>query len=145
MLDLTAIAQSAPGAVAVNAALLTGYRLAGVAGAAVCVVGTIIPPFVILSVLSVGYQAFSTNPIVAAVLRGMQSGVAAVIADVVVNLGRNLAKNGVFSLVVAAAVFAASWWLKVNVMYLLLACAALAMVRMGIEKWRAARKGGENA
>lgn len=146
MLDLTAIAQSAPGAVAVNAALLTGYRLAGVAGAAVSVVGTIIPPFVILSILSVGYAAFCSNPVVAAVLRGMQSGVAAVIADVVVNLGQNVAKNGgAVSLGIAVCVFAASWWGHVNVMVLLAACAALALVRMLLEKRRTAQKGGQRA
>lgn len=144
MLDMTAIAQSAPGAVAVNAALLTGYRIAGTWGAVVSVLGTIIPPFVILSVLSVGYQAFAANTIVAAVLHGMQSGVAAVIADVVLNLGKNLTRSGsAVPLVIAAAVFAASWWLHVNVVLLLLACAAVALVRMAFEKRHDARKGGQ--
>ena len=44
MLDLVAIAQSAPGAIAVNGAIVVGYKLAGIIGAFVAVIGAIIPP-----------------------------------------------------------------------------------------------------
>lgn len=44
MLDLVAIAQSAPGAIAVNGAIVVGYKLAGMPGAAVAIVATIIRP-----------------------------------------------------------------------------------------------------
>lgn len=53
MLDLVAIAQSAPGAIAVNGAIVVGYKLAGIAGVMTAILGTVIPPFLILSVLSV--------------------------------------------------------------------------------------------
>ena len=49
MLDLIAIAQSSPGAIAVNGAIVVGYKLAGLAGALTAIAGTIIPPFVIIS------------------------------------------------------------------------------------------------
>ena len=81
MLDLSAIAQSSPGAIAVNAAILVGYRIAGIPGALVTICGTILPPLIILSIISVIYGWFRSNPWVAALLKGMQSGVAAVIAD----------------------------------------------------------------
>ena len=58
MLDLTAIAQSAPGPIAVNAAILIGYRIAGVLGALTTILGTVLPPLIILSVISLFYQAF---------------------------------------------------------------------------------------
>ena len=61
MLDLVAIAQSSPGAIAVNGAIVVGYKLAGIAGAFVAIVGTIIPPFVIITILSVCYQTFRDN------------------------------------------------------------------------------------
>ena len=51
MLDLVAIAQSAPGAIAVNGAIVLGYKMAGILGIIVCVIGTIIPPIVIISVM----------------------------------------------------------------------------------------------
>lgn len=51
MLDLVAIAQSAPGAVAVNGAVAVGYKLAGIAGAITAIAATVIPPFVIISLI----------------------------------------------------------------------------------------------
>ena len=44
MIDITAVAQSAPGPIAVNASLLVGYRMAGLPGAAVTILGTVLPP-----------------------------------------------------------------------------------------------------
>ena len=135
MLDLAALAQSGPGAIAVNAAIMVGWRIDGFIGMLVAVLGTIIPPMVILSVISLFYKAFASNRYVALVLRGMQSGVAAVIFDVVVGLGQNVidTRNVVYYLVMAAA-FAASVVLKVNVIYIILAAAALGLVLALIEK-----------
>ena len=48
MLDLVAIAQSAPGAIAVNGAIVVGYKLAGLLGVVTAITATIIPPFVII-------------------------------------------------------------------------------------------------
>lgn len=55
MLDLVAIAQSAPGAIAVNGAIVVGYKIAGVLGIIVSVIATILPPFIIISVVSLFY------------------------------------------------------------------------------------------
>ena len=93
MLDMTAIAQSCPGAIAVNGAILVGQRVAGAAGIVVATIATIIPPMVILSLVSYFYALFADNPYVAAVLAGMQAGVAAVIVDVVLNLGAGVLKT----------------------------------------------------
>lgn len=124
MLDLAAIAQSSPGAVAVNAAILVGYRTLSLPGMAIAVLGTIIPPFVIISLISLCYTAFRTNPIVAAVLKGMQSGVAAVIADVTVNLSRNVQReSGVIGVLIMVGAFLASWMFNVNVLWIIFVCA----------------------
>ena len=69
MLDMTAIAQSCPGAIAVNGAILVGRRVAGAAGIAVATLATVIPPLVILSLVSYFYALFADNPYVAAVLK----------------------------------------------------------------------------
>ena len=87
MLDITALAQSSPGAIAVNAAILVGWKVAGFFGMVVSVLGTVLPPMVILSVISLIYQKFAQNTYVKFVLAGMQAGVAAVILDVVCSLG----------------------------------------------------------
>ena len=83
MLDLIAIAQSAPGPIAVNSSIIIGYRLAGIPGALVTTFGTVLPPMVILSAISQFYTAFRDNVVVSLVLKGMGIGVAAVIVDVV--------------------------------------------------------------
>ena len=48
MMDLVAIAQSSPGAIAVNASILVGYHVAGIPGAMLTVLGTVLPPLIIM-------------------------------------------------------------------------------------------------
>lgn len=93
MLDFTALAQSCPGAIAVNAAILVGWNVYGFAGMIVATLGTILPPMIILSVVSFFYAIFSTNVWVAVVLKGMQAGVAAVILDAACSLGESVLKE----------------------------------------------------
>ena len=81
MLDLVAIAQSAPGPIAVNGAIVVGYKLAGMTGVVTAIIGTIIPPFLIISLISICYNAFRDNFIISQMLSGMQAGVGAVIAS----------------------------------------------------------------
>jgi chromate transporter len=76
MLDMIAIAQSSPGTIAVNASIIIGYKIAGIPGALVTVLGTVLPSLVIITIVSFFYAAFQSNPIVRMVLRGMQAGVA---------------------------------------------------------------------
>ena len=93
MLDLVAIAQSSPGAIAVNGAIVVGYKLAGIAGVIVSVIGAILPPFIILTVISFFYDAFKSNFVVQAMLKGMNAGVAAVIISVVFDMGAGVVRS----------------------------------------------------
>ena len=139
MLDMTALAQSSPGAIAVNAAILVGWQVEGLLGMGVAVLGTIIPPMLILSVISLFYNAFATNTYVALVLKGMQAGVAAVILDVVCDLGGKVVKTRsplYIGLMVVA--FAANFVFNVNVILIILAAAVLGIVRVLLQS----RKGG---
>ena len=141
MLDMTALAQSAPGAIAVNAAILVGRRVAGFTGMIVSVLGTIIPPITILAVISLFYKAFATNPWVAAVLGGMQAGVAAVICDVVWNLGAKVVKEkSAMSIAIIAGAFIATAFFKVNVIVIILCAAALGVIRLLVERGKTGGK-----
>ena len=141
MLDMTALAQSAPGAIAVNAAILVGRRVAGFTGMIMSVLGTIIPPITILAVISLFYKAFATNPWVAAVLGGMQAGVAAVICDVVWNLGAKVVKEkSAMSIAIMAGAFIATAFFKVNVIVIILCAAALGVIRLLVERGKAGGK-----
>lgn len=90
MLDITAIAQSSPGPIPINASVILGYRMAGIFGTVTAILGTAIPPMVIISVISVFYAQFRENQVIATALQVMRAGVAAVIFDVVYNLARNV-------------------------------------------------------
>ena len=92
MLDLVAIAQSSPGAIAVNGAIVVGYKLAGLAGTVVAILGTVIPPFLIISMISIFYNLVKDNFIVSQMLLGMQSGVGAVIASVTYEMGAGIVR-----------------------------------------------------
>ena len=129
MLDLVAIAQSAPGAIAVNGAIVVGYKLAGLVGVVTAVVATIIPPFTIITLISFFYEAFRSNVWIALLLEGMQAGVAAVIVSVVLQMGKEItdSKNpwliaGMFIAFVANFVF------NVNVVLIILTAAAIGLV-----------------
>ena len=93
MLDLIAIAQSSPGAIAVNGAIVVGYKLAGILGAMTAIIATILPPLVIISVISVFYNQFHNNVIVSQILTGMQAAVGAIIADVVYGMASGVVKE----------------------------------------------------
>lgn len=130
MLDLTALAQSSPGAIAVNAAILVGWRVAGFAGMLVAVLGTILPPLLILSVISAFYAAFASNRYVALVLKGMQAGVAAVVLDVVFSLGSKVARErSPLQILVMIAAFLATFFFKINVVLIILAAALIGVAR----------------
>ena len=140
MLDLTALAQSSPGAIAVNAAILVGWRVGGFLGMVTAVIGTVLPPITILSIISLFYAAFAANPYVALVLKGMQAGVAAVILDVVWGLGANVVKiRSSIHMVVMAAAFIATFVYGVNVVYIILAAGLLGVVLAMLQR----KKGGE--
>lgn len=129
MLDLVAIAQSCPGPIAVNGAIVVGYQLAGIQGLLISVLATIIPPFVILSLISLCYTAFRSNAYVGWMLGGMQSGVAAVITQVVVEMTGGLVKGRQWlSILVMCAAFWASYVMEINAALIILAAAAFGLV-----------------
>lgn len=130
MLDFTALAQSCPGAIAVNAAILVGWNVYGFAGMIVATLGTILPPMIILSVVSFFYAIFSTNVWVAVVLKGMQAGVAAVILDAACSLGESVLKEkSNLSIFIMTAAFVCDFFLDVNVVYIILAAACIGIAQ----------------
>ena len=141
MLDMTALAQSSPGPIAVNAAILVGMKTAGAAGMCAAVLGTIIPPMTILSVISVFYALFKDNPSVSLVLKGMQSGVAAVILDVVLTMAQKIVKTGsAVRMMTMAGAFIAVYCLNINIIVIIAAAAGIGIVSALAEKRREAAK-----
>ena len=130
MLDLVAIAQSSPGAIAVNGAIVIGSKLAGFLGAATAILATILPPFAVISLVSVFYNAFRENLIISLMLEGMQAGVGAVIAVVVYEMGSGIIRGkSTSSNLIMAGAFLASCVFGVNVVLVVLVCGLIGVVR----------------
>ena len=128
VLDMTAIAQSAPGALAVNSAIIFGYRMSKVKGALISVLATIIPPIITISIVCVIYDAFSTNQIVQTALQVMRAGVAAVIVDVVIDLASKVIHSGnVLNVILMIAAFIASWFFGMSAISIILIFMALGL------------------
>lgn len=126
MMDLTAIAQSSPGAIAVNAAILVGYRLAGITGALVTALASVLPPLIIISIISCFYKAFREHALVTMVMVGMLAGVAAVLCDVVLTMGASVVKERkVLPIMILAAPFIAVHFFKINIGLVILVCGVL--------------------
>ena len=130
MLDLVAIAQSSPGAIAVNGAIVVGYKLAGLAGTVVAILGTVIPPFLIISMISIFYNLVKDNFIVSQMLLGMQPGVGAVIASVTYEMGAGIVRGkNKASVLIMACAFVASCVFGVNVIFVVISCGLIGVVR----------------
>ena len=133
MLDVIAITQSCPGPLPVNASVIIGYRMAGVVGSLTAILGTIIPPMVIISIISLFYNQFRTNPYIATALQVMRAGVAAVIFDVVINLAGNVLKTKrILYIAMMVIAFVATYFLDVSAMIVIIVCLCIGLIDLAV-------------
>jgi len=143
MMDLTAIAQSSPGAIAVNASILVGYHVAGITGALLTVLGTVLPPLVIISIISIFYQAFRDNAIINMAMAGMLCGVAAVIFDVVINMAKTVfLQKRMLPVFVLLGAFSATRFWNINIIAIILICGMIGAIDVCFQR-RARRAGNK--
>ncbi|MDO4318751.1 MAG: chromate transporter [Lachnospiraceae bacterium] len=135
MLDVTAITQSSPGPLPVNASVIIGYRMAGVVGSLTAILGTILPPMIIISIISLFYESFRTNPYVAVALQVMRAGVAAVIFDVVINLAVNVCRTKrILYIAMMLIAFIAAYLLDVSAMLVILSCLGIGLLDLAVSQ-----------
>lgn len=126
LLDMAAISQSAPGSLALNMAVAVGYRIEGIAGALAAAFGTLIPPLIIISLISFAYEQFRDNAAVSLVLQVMRAGVAAVIFDVVMSLAARLYKTrSMVWIALIPLVFIAYFFFKISAALIIIICAVI--------------------
>lgn len=141
MLDITAIAQSCPGPVVVNTSVITGYRLAGVAGSAAALLGAILPPMIIISIIAQFYEQFRTNAVIALALTVMRAGVAAVLVDVVIGMAWSVLKTkNLLYIVLMAVTFFMGTVLDIGAMYIIFSCLGVGIAVAVYQSLRQARK-----
>ncbi|MFR1710520.1 MAG: chromate transporter [Clostridium sp.] len=131
MLDITAIAQSSPGPIPINASVILGYRMSGILGSIISVIGTALPPLIIISIISMFYQQFRDNAIIAIALQVMRAGVAAVIFDVVLNLAKNIIKTrNVMYIAMMFITFLMTYVFGISAMTVILICVGIGIVNL---------------
>ncbi len=118
ILDLTAIAQSCPGSLGVNAAVLIGYKIARLPGGLLAVLGSILPPITIISILSLFYTLVKDNSFVRLFIDGMLCGVVAMILHVVLNMISKMDKHPV-SILILILSFVMNYYLRYHVLFIM--------------------------
>lgn len=118
-LNMVAIAQSTPGVMAVNTAIMLGYRMAGVAGALTGMFATVLPPLIIITIVATFYDLVASNEYVQLVLKGMQCGATALLLNVAIDLlKKQFSKKLILPIVIIIGTFIANLFFGVNIMLL---------------------------
>lgn len=130
MMDYMSIAQSSPGPIAINTSVLVGYRLEGIMGAFVTLLGTVLPPLIMMSIITVFYNYIAGNIYVMYFMKGMQAGVSALLASVTIDLFTNVAKKkSVFYYILMVFAFIYNWFFDYSIFYLAIICALAGIVK----------------
>lgn len=131
MVDLLAIAQSSPGPIAINTSVLVGYRVCGLAGAIITVLGTTLPPLIIMSIVSTFYEMFKDIQVIRYIMHGMQAGVAALLVSVTIDLFLNLKKqNSILSYVLFVVAFILIRYTHIHVLVVAAICAIAGIIKV---------------
>ena len=91
--DIIALAQSAPGVLAVNVSIFAGYKLRGVKGSIAATFGTVLPSFLIILAIAMFMTSFQDNPIVIRMFNGIRPVVVSLIAVPMINMARKSCKT----------------------------------------------------
>lgn len=138
LMGMAAVAQSTPGAIAINLSALAGYRVAGTPGAVISCLSALLPPLVVLGLVSMFYAAFVSNHVIAALLKGMQAGVAALIVDLVIDMCALIVnRRSRFMTALIPAAFIANFVLNINVALILGASCLLCLLMVFIQMRKA--------
>jgi chromate transporter len=93
MMNVTVIAESTPGPIAINCATFVGHKKAGMAGAIAATLGAVLPSFVIIYLISMFLDSFLSISIIANAFKGIKVGVGILILRAGLNMGKKLPKN----------------------------------------------------
>ena len=128
MMQITVIAESTPGPIAINAATFIGYRVGGFWGAMAATVGVVLPSFTIIAAISYVLAAFRNVVWIQYAFNGIRAGVLALIVKALWSMYKQSPK-GIFSYLIMFGAFAVTAFLPVNVVFVILFCAAAGIVQ----------------
>ncbi len=141
MSDYIAMAQSAPGSMAINASMIIGWQIAGLAGSIAAVVGCALPPLLVMMAVTLFYNRIISNPYVTQFMKGMQFGVTAMLLDVMLGLFKNVTKKGVFypcCLIVLSFLYVKLF--NRSIFYLALGCIVISVMKTWFDRRKGEKK-----
>ena len=103
MMNITVIAESTPGPIAINCATFVGYRQAGFAGALAATLGIIIPSFIIIFLISIFWDRFLEIKLVADAFQGIRIAVGILILDAARNMIKKMYRKSLSRIIMAGS------------------------------------------
>ena len=119
MINMIIIAESTPGVLAVNTATFVGYKIAGVLGSAIATLGVTLPSVIIISIISLFFDAFKSLKYVAYAFNGIRAGIVILIYNAVIKLAKKNKKD-IFYFAVLIMTVILSLFFNLNAVYILL-------------------------
>ena len=145
-LDMTAIAESTPGPVAINAATYLGYKLAGFKGALAASLAVCIPSFAIIYVISFFYERFQQITWVASAFKGIQACVVYLILSaglrMFIKMKKNVFNVSIFAVVSVSFIFVSLFGISFSSIYYILICGVVGVVLGTLHNMREREDGG---
>lgn len=128
--DMFSIVQSVPGIIAINVSLLLGKKVAGNKGMIVSMFGIILPPFIILYIISYFYNSLISNLIIKDLLFALQAAVAALIISVALSMFNSIIKEDkIYNIILFSIVLILILFFNINIFYIIMASIILAIIR----------------
>ncbi len=124
--DIIALAQSAPGILAVNVSIFTGYKIRGVKGSIAATIGSVLPSFLIILAIAMAFSNFQDNPVVISIFKGIRPVVVSLIAAPMISMAKKSNTNWWTWMITIISLLAVAF-LKVSPIYIIIVTIVLAL------------------
>lgn len=133
--DIIALAQSAPGILAVNVSIFAGYKIKGLKGSIAATLGSILPSFLIILAIAMAFTNFKNNPTVISIFKGIRPVVVALIASPMISMARK-SDNTWWAWCITGASLLAVSFLSVSSIYIILTVLVLSVAVIKLRERR---------
>lgn len=124
--DIIALAQSAPGILAVNVSIFTGYKIRGVKGSIAATIGSVLPSFLIILAIAMAFSNFQDNPVVISIFKGIRPVVVSLIAAPMISMAKKSDKTWWAWMITILSLLAVAF-LQVSPIYIIIVVIVLAL------------------
>ena len=138
-LNMIALAQAAPGLIAVNSGIFIGWRVGGWRGVCGAVLGAVLPSFLIILAIAMVFQDWKELPAVEAAFKGIRPAVVALIAAPLFKMAKS-AKIGWLTALIPIAATLLIWLGHVNPVWVILATIVLTLSIVAIVKRKSSNR-----